>query len=186
MNSNYNIQYSERGQLVYFEVDMKELFNVDLNTPDVISALNKAFNVSKSVVPIKTGLMLRSYTMKKISSTSVRCYFDPEKIIGKTRLGKTVKEYYPQYLVDTPKRYDWLQVLIKKFYDALRIQMEKLAKKNEEIKLDMFYIFMLILLEEQKRRKEEEIKRRKHLEEIKSKQKEKREAFIESIKNRRK
>lgn len=182
MNSDYNIQYSERGQLVYFEVDMKELFDVNLNTPGVISALNYAFRVSKKAVPVKTGLMLRSYTMKKISSFAVRCYFDPEKIIGKTRLGRTVTEYYPQYLVDTPKRYDWLQVLIKKFYDALRFQMEALARKNEKIKLDTFYLFLLLLLEDQERRKKEEMKRRKLLEQQKKLQKDKRDAFIKSLK----
>ena len=182
MNSDYNIRYSDRGKLVYFDVDMKELFNIDLNTPGVISALNYAFKVSKTAVPVQTGLMLRSYTMKRISSTTVRCYFDPEKIIGKTRLGKTVKEYYPQYLVETPKRYDWLQVLIKRFYDALKIQMERLSKKNDTIDLRPFYLFLFLLLEEQERRKKEEMKRRKQLEEQKKLQKERRDAFIKSLK----
>jgi len=182
MKSSYNIQYEDRGKLVYFLVDVKELFNIDLKTPGFIAALNNAFNISKTAVPVKTGLMLRSYTMSKISSSTVRCYFDPEKILGRKRLGRIVTEYYPQYLVDTPKRFDWLQILVKKFYDALKLQMEALAKKNDEIKLETFYLFLLLLLEYHERRKREEIKRRKQLEESKRLQKEKREAFIKSLK----
>lgn len=186
MNSHYNIQYSERGQLVYFDVDMKELFNVNLSFPGVISALNKAFNVSKSVVPIKTGLMLRSYTMKKISSSKVRCFFDPKKIVGQKRLGRIVKEYYPQYLVDTPKRYDWLQILIMKFYKALEIEMLKLSKENKEVNMDLFYIFLLMLIHYQKKRKEEEKKRLAEEKKRKEELEKKKQEYIQSLKNRRK
>jgi hypothetical protein len=182
MNSHYDIQYSDRGKLIYFDVDMKELFNVTLSTPGVISALNYAFRISKSAVPVQTGLMLRSYTMTNISSTTVRCFFDPDKILGKKRLGRIVKEYYPQYLVETPKRFDWLQILIKRFYDALKLQMELLSKKNKEIDMTGFYLLLLLLLEDHNRRKKEEMKRRKRLEEEKKKLQEKRDAFIKSLK----
>lgn len=185
MNSNYNIQYSDKGKLVYFDVDMKELFNVDLRFPGVISALNRAFNVSKSAVPIKTGLMLKSYTMKSISSTTVRCFFDPDKIIGKTRLGRVVKEYYPQYLVEYPKRYNWLQILIKRFYDALRIDMEKLKTKNEEIDLTKFYLFLLLLINEMEEMKKQEKKRREREQKRKEELEKRRQAFIDSIKRRK-
>lgn len=185
MNSNYNIQYSDKGKLVYFDVDMKELFNVDLKFPGVVSALNKAFRVSKSAVPVQTGLMLKSYTMKPISSTTVRCFFDPEKIIGKTRLGRVVKDYYPQYLVEYPKRFNWLQILIKRFYDALRLDMEKLKAKNDEIDLTKFYLFLLLLLEEMEEMKKREKKRRELEKKRKEDLEQRRQAFIDSIKRRK-
>lgn len=186
MNSDHSIQYSERGQLVYFEVDIKELFNVNLSFPGVISALNKAFNVSKTAVPVKTGLMLRSYTMKKVSSSKVRCYFDPKKIVGQKRLGRIVKEYYPQYLVDTPKRYDWLHVLIMKFYRALEIEMLKLSKENKEVSMEIFYMFLLMLIHYHRKRKEEEKKRLAEEKKRKEELEKKKQEYIQSLKNRRK
>jgi len=182
MKSNYNIQYNDRNGIVYFEVDMMELFNVDLSTPGVITALNHAFNVSKSAVPIKTGLMLRSYTMVKVSNTTVRCFFDKDKIVGKRRLGKVVKNYYPQYLVEYPSRFNWLDLVIRKFYMALKLEMEKLAKKNKEIELENFYRLMLILLLAQEK-KLNEYKKQKELKEKQREQLEnERKAFRESLK----
>lgn len=181
MNSDYNIRYSDTGKLVYFEVDMKELFNVKINTPGVISALNHSFNVSKSAVPVKTGLMLRSYKMDKISSTVVRCYFDPDKIIGQKRLGRVVKEYYPQYLVQYPSRLNWLDVVIKRFYNALKVEMKELSKTNKEINMEEFYKFMIMLLTTMK----EKIKEEKRIRELKTKRDEeinkKREALQKSL-----
>ena len=182
MKSNYNIQYSDTGKLVYFQVDMMELFHIDLSTPGVPTALNHAFNVSKSAVPVKTGLMLRSYTMDKISSTTVRCYFDPEKIIGKKRLGKVVKEYYPQYLVNYPSRVNWLDLVIKRFYDALMVEMEKLSKKNKNIDMDNYYLFMLLLIQAMKKKVEEEKKLKEAREKRRKELDKKREEFRQSLK----
>lgn len=162
---------------------MKELFNVDLSFPGVIKALNYAFKVSKSVVPVKTGLMLRSFTMEKISKTTVRCFFDPKKIIGQKRLGRIVKEYYPQYLVDTPKRFNWLHIVIRKFYNALKLQMEQLAKKHEEIKMENFFTFMVLLLVQQQELIEQEKKRLELQEKKKKEIEEKRKAFLKSLRN---
>ena len=181
MNSDYNIKYSDTGKLVYFEVDMKELFNVDLQTSGIISALNHAFNVSKTAVPVKTGLMLRSYTMDKISSTTVRCYFDPNKIIGKKRLGRIVKDYYPQYLVEFPSRLNWLDVVIKRFYDALKIELEELAKKNNQIKMENYYKLLILLLADLKKKVEEEKRIKKLREKRKEEINKKREALQKSL-----
>lgn len=181
MISNLNIKYSNNSKLIYFEVDMKELFNVDLSTPGVLTALNYAFNVSKSAVPIKTGLMLRSYTIDKISSTTVRCYFDPKKIIGQKRLGRVVKEYYPQYLVRFPSRINWLDIVIKKFYEALKIEMEKLAKDNSKIDNTNFLRLLTLLLATTTQKVEEEKKFRKVKEKRKELLKRRKEAFLKSL-----
>lgn len=182
MNSDYNIKYSETGKLVFFEVDMKELFNVDLNTPGVASALNYAFNVSKSAVPVDTGLMLKSYTMEKISSTVVRCFFDPKKIIGKKRKKQIVKEYYPQFLVNYPSRVNWLDLVIKRFYDALLLQMEKVAKKNSEVDMEKYYLFMLLLIASMKKKVELEKKIKKEKEKRRIELEKQREEFRKSLK----
>lgn len=182
MNSDYKIRYSDTGQLVFFEVDMQELFGINISTPGVISALNKAFNVSKTAVPIKTGLMLRSYTMDKISDTTVRCYFDPKKIIGKKRLNRIVKEYYPQYLVQYPSRLNWLDIVIKRFYDALKIEMKALSKTNKQINMDSFYPFLLLLMAAMEMKIQQEKKIRKQQEERKKALEEKRQKFLKSIK----
>ena len=185
MESFKGFKYSETGQLVYFQVNIKELFGVDLNTPGVPTACNYAFNVSKAAVPIKTGLMLRAYTIEKVSSTTVRCYFDPKKIIGKKRLGVIVKHYYPALLFKFPNRLNWLDLVIKRFYDTLKEEMKKIAKKNKDVDDEGFAAFwlayMLLFKKKQKERqkqKELEDKRRKEIER-------KREEFRESVKKRR-
>lgn len=181
MNSDYKIKYSDTGKLVYFEADVKELFNVDLSTPGVIVALNYAFNVSKSAVPVKTGLMLRSYRIDKISNTTVRCYFDPKRIIGKKRLGKVVKEYYPQYLVRYPSRLNWLDIVIKRFYETLKIEMGKLAKTNEKIDQKNFNQFFLLLIATMNQKTEQEKKFREEQEKRQELLKQRRKRFLKSL-----
>lgn len=181
MNSDYKIKYRDTGKLVYFEVDMKELFNIDLSTPGVLTALNYAFNVSKSAVPVKTGLMLRSYRIDKISSTTVRCYFDPDKIIGQKRLGRVVTEYYPQYLVQYPSRLNWLDIVIKRFYNALKIEMEKLSKKNNKIDDTKFLELLVLLLADMTRKTENEKQIRKNQQKRKKDILKRRERFMETL-----
>lgn len=186
MKSNIDIQIQDEGDLVYFICDVKELFGVDLNTTGVKNALNYAFNVSKSVVPIQTGLMLRSYTIKQISSTAIMCFFDPKKIVGQKRLGKVVKEYYPQYLKKYPKRFNWMDIIVKKFYENLKIEMKKLKKKNDKIDFENFDLFWiaLILLYNQKVKKEKE--RRKKEQELQAKVEAQRKEFQKKIRERSK
>jgi len=106
INTSSTIQFSEDGEVVYFIVNIKELFNVSSNYNGMKSIIRKAFEISKRFVPIKTGLMRSSYTLEYISSDVVRLYFDPNKILGKTRLGRVVQTYYPKYLVEKSKTFN--------------------------------------------------------------------------------
>jgi len=81
-------------------VNVEELFKVNLSYPGILNILKKAFNESKKFIPVWTGLMKSSYTMDRINNTAVMIYFDPQKILGKKRLGRVVKVYYPKYLKD--------------------------------------------------------------------------------------
>lgn len=181
-----SVEFNISSNLVYFRVNVMELFGIDLNYRGIISCLNIAFMESKLYVPVETGLMKRSYTMRKINNTTVECYFDPSKIIGKTREGYTVKEYYPQYLSETPSRYNWLDIIIKHFFDKLKVEVQSLIKRNEEkdsvISMAGFLMFMDIFNEQYKNKKEK-AKKLKKLEEDKKKNKEKiiREKFKNKI-----
>ena len=103
--SSYSIQFSDGDNLAYYIVNVKELFDINLNYPGIINALRKAFKASKPSIPFMTGLLRSSYTMDRISNTSVKIYFDPKKLIGKTRLGRKVKVYYPKYLKEHNKTF---------------------------------------------------------------------------------
>ena len=183
MNSHYNIQYDDEGLIVYFDIDIVELFGVDLNTTGVKSALNQAFQSARKVIPYRTGLMRRSFTMIKVSSDKkVRCYFDPKKILGVKRLGKIVTEYYPRYLIQYAKRYNWLDLVILRFLTTLELEMLKLAKTNKEIDTVNFGKFMSTFRKKQRAK----IKEEKRMRELEAKQKEelkqKKETLINSIK----
>lgn len=170
------VQYDDRGKLVYFKIDVKELFGITLEEPGILQALRYAFNVSKSVVPIKTGLMLRSYTFKPISNTTVMCYFDPEKIIGKKRMGRVVTEYYPAYLFRFPSRYNWLDAVIEKFFSELNLSVRKLSKKNQNIDMLGFDIWFLMFLglmaSSKKKERERQLRLKLEREELDRKRKE--------------
>ena len=116
---------------VYFRVNLKEIFGVDINYPGLIGCLKKAFALSKKYVPFKTGLMLSAYTMEEVSPTIYEIYFDRNKIVGKKRLGVIVKDYYPQYLVEYSSRMNWLDILSYQFYRVLITEASKLEKDLE-------------------------------------------------------
>ena len=131
INSSAHIQFSDDGSLVYFNINVKELFDVNLRYPGIKNALNVAFSESKSVVPIKTGLMRRSYTMDILNEDTIRVYFDPNKIVGQKRLGTVVKEYYPKYLKEHSKTFNWLDVVMSKFLKSLYLSAKELERKKE-------------------------------------------------------
>ena len=130
--SSYSIQFSDGDNLAYFLVDVKELFDITLNYPGILNALRIAFKASKPAIPYMTGLLRSSYTMDRISNTTVRVYFDPDKLIGKTRLGRKVKEYYPKYLKEHQKTFGWMDWIIRKFLTSLIIQVKEMNKKKSE------------------------------------------------------
>jgi len=107
-----DMEYSDTGNLVYFTCDLEHLFNTDLSTSGVIGCVNAAYAASKKVIPVDTGLMKSSYTMKIINSHTVTCYFDPAKILGKTRKGQRVVAYYPAYLLQFLERMNWLDIVM--------------------------------------------------------------------------
>lgn len=160
---------------VFFIVNVKELFNIDLNFPGIKGALNAAFMYSKQFVPVDTGMTKRSYTMHQIDNYSVKCFFDPNKIVGQKRNGVIVKDYYVKYIAEHASRFNWMQILIKNFYDELYKQMRSLQKKHPEgtdksgsIAFSVFLIFKELFdneykakKEEAKRLKEEEIAKKK-------------------------
>lgn len=131
IDTSSTIQFSEDGEVVYFMVNIKELFNISSNYNGMKSIIRKAFGISKQYVPIKTGLMRSSYTLEYISSDVIRLFFDPTKILGKTRLGVVVKTYYPRYLVEKSKTFNWLDVVMKKFLDSLIGDVKALKKQKD-------------------------------------------------------
>lgn len=128
-----------QGEIVFFQCDLDEMFGITIDYPGIRGALNRAFNESKNYIPVDTGLMKASYTMRTLSDTMVELYFDPQKIIGKTRKGKTVKEYYPQYVGSSGsanRAWNWLTIVMRHFYDKLITEVRNLirSKKTKERK----------------------------------------------------
>ena len=185
MKSSIDIQIQDEGDLVYFICDVKELFGVDLSFPGIKTALNYAFNQTKYVVPIQTRLMLRSYTIKEISSTAVMCFFDPKKIVGQKRMGQIVKYYYPQYLKKYPKRFNWMDIIVKKFFENLKIEVQNLKKKSnkDDISFENFNLFWIALMLLYKAKVKAEKERRKREQELHEKNEKLRQEFQEKIKN---
>lgn len=152
-NSSYEPQVKastisgyERNEEVYWRVDVNELFGIDLTYKGITTALNQALQAAKIVTPIETGLLRRSLSLKKINDTTVECYFDRKKIVGRIRKGITVTDYYPKYLSEHPKTFNWLSICIKHFYDELFKQMKILKHKEKVdderiIRFAMFEIF---------------------------------------------
>ena len=103
LNTSTTIQFSDSDDVVFFLVNIQEMFNVSSNYNGMKSIIRSVFEISKRFVPFKTGLMRSSYTLEYINADVVRLFFDPAKILGKTRLGRTVRTYYPKYLIMKPK-----------------------------------------------------------------------------------
>ena len=166
IDTSSTIQFSDNGEVVYFNVNIKELFNVSTNYNGIKSIIRKAFTISKQFVPIKTGLMRLSYTLEYINSDVVYIYFDPQKILGKTRLGRVVQTYYPKYLVEKSKTFNWLDIVMKKFLDSLIADMRALKKmKDTEDALSLTVALLFLkrfndeYIEKQNKYKEEQSRR---------------------------
>ena len=161
IDTSSSIQFSDDGNLVYFNVNIKDLFNVSSNYPGIKSLIRKAFTLSKQYIPIKTGLMRSSYTIEYISSDVAQIYFDPAKIVGRTRLGRTVKEYYPKYLIEKVKTFNWLDIVMKHFFNTLINDMIKLKKNQEDIDKLSIAAALLFLkqFDEQFKEKQEKYKK---------------------------
>lgn len=158
INTSYTMEFEDDGSLVYFKVNVKELFDINLLYPGIVTALNKAFRYSKKFIPVKTGLMKSSYTMDRINNEAVMVYFDPQKILGKKRLGRIVKVYYPQYLKEYSSRFNWLDIIMRNFFNELISNVKQLDKKQKEkskINLIAALAFLKILEDNYKKKKEE-------------------------------
>lgn len=120
-----------QGDYVFWLVNVKELFNIDLNYPGIKTALNNSLKEAKSVTPIDTGLLRSSLTLRQLDNFRVEVFFDPNKIVGKIRKGREVKDYYPKYLAEHAKTFNWLAICIKHFYDKLYEEVRQMYKKQQ-------------------------------------------------------
>lgn len=141
--SNFNMQFSDDGNLVYFNINTRELFNVPLSYPGLLNIIKIAFRESKSEIPFKTGLLRRSYSMDRINDETVRIYFDPSKIIGSNRSGRPVDVYYPKYLKEKSKTFNWLDLIMRKFLRVLISEVRNMNKEKQ--KEDMLKTAALLL-----------------------------------------
>ena len=123
-----------QGGVVFFQCDLMEMFGINLDYPGIKGALNDAFFESKRYVPVDSGLMKSSYTMRPKSDTLVECFFDPDKIVGQMRKGEKVEDYYPQWVGSSGggnKAWNWLTIVMNHFYDRLISDVRSLSKKKE-------------------------------------------------------
>ena len=171
-----------QSDIVFFIVDVNELFGITLDYPGIIGALNNAFLDSKQYIPVATGLTKRSYTMEKINETQVRIYFDPKKIIGQVRKGVTVKEYYVVYIAQNAKRFNWLSIVMKHFYDRLYKEVKDIGKKHPNKPIDPTnYLAFIAFFNADYEQKKEEAKQLKKDQEQQEKQ---RKQYIAKIKKK--
>ncbi len=186
--SNTIVAFNDNDGEVYFIVDIKELLGVTINTPGIPTILRRAFEFSKNPIPVDSGLMKSSYTMKMVNNNQIKCFFDRHKIIGKKRYGRVVEDYYPQYLVTHNSRRTWLQIVLEAFYSSLNTSLKQMEKKNGSkvnkngskvnksatiIDYAKFLVFYIAFQKLVKKRKEEDKKRQqeraKRLKEIQTK-----------------
>lgn len=134
-----------------------ELFNIDLNYRGIIKVLNDAMKYSRQFVPMDTGLTRRSMEIRKISDTTVQVFFNPERIIGQIRRGHVVKDYYVKYIAESAKNYNWLSIVIFKFYDYL-VKAVKQLFNNKNIYMNDKFIALLLLDYEMKKKRAKQLK----------------------------
>lgn len=142
--SNFNMQFSDDGNLVYFNINVRELFEVNLGYPGLMNALKTAFRESKDTIPYKTGLLRRSYSMDRLNEETIRVYFDPSKIVGATRLGRPVDVYYPKYLKEKSKTFNWLDIVMRRFLRTLLVEVRSMNEKKQKediLKTTAFLVF---------------------------------------------
>ena len=128
---NKYASYSQ-GEEVFFLVDIYELFGIDIDTPGIKTCLNKAFQACKKYVPFDTGLTLRSFTQMALDNHRIRYFFDKNKIVGQTRKGKVVEDYYVVYISESAKNYSWLTRVIYEYYEVLFDEVKKMINKNKK------------------------------------------------------
>lgn len=129
-----NTYQPNQGSIVFFQCDLEEMFGINLDYPGIRSALNDAFANSKHYIPVDTGLMKSSYTMRPKSDTLIECFFDPDKIVGQMRKGHKVDEYYPQYVGSSGggnRAWNWLTIVMNHFYDTLISDVKSLSHRKE-------------------------------------------------------
>lgn len=171
-----------QSDIVFFRVNLNEMFGVDINYRGMKKCLNTAFLASKKFVPIDTGLTYRSFTQKQLTDYEIEYFFDPKKIVGQTRKGVVVKDYYVKYIASTPKNYSWLTKVIYEFYETLFREVSHLPRAKQQIKqgermsvydgqIDDYNarIFMRTLREEYKLKREEEKRRKKQMNDMRKK-----------------
>ena len=137
MGGGYQVN---QGDVVYFIIDLEEMFGISLDYPGIKGALNNAFFESRQYVPVDTGLMKRSYSMKPRSDAVVECLFDPTEIIGQTRKGRVVDEYYPKFVGSSGagnSAWNWLTIVVSHFVKRLiaevrALQRSEIAKERKD------------------------------------------------------
>ena len=81
--TSYNFEFSDDGPLVYFNVNIKQLFEVNATYPGMRRAVRRAFDATKKYVPYKTGLLRSSYTVDLLNKEIYMVYFDPQPLMSK-------------------------------------------------------------------------------------------------------
>ena len=171
-----------QSDIVFFRVNLNEMFGVDINYRGMKKCLNTAFMSCKKYIPYDTGITYRSFTQKQLTDYEIEYFFDPKKVVGQTRKGVIVKDYYVKYIASTPKNYSWLTKVIYEFYETLFREVSHLPRAKQQIKQGerMFVydgqiddynarIFMRTLREEYKLKREEEKCRKKQMNDLRKK-----------------
>lgn len=131
-NTTIDFTYDDKGDMVYFMVNLEQLYGIKTSFPGLRSKIMKSFQESKKVTPIDTGLMRSSYSLHYVADNRVLLFFDPHKIIGKKRKGRIVKEYYPKYLAEKAKTFSWLDIVARRFFTVLLQGIRELNKQIEK------------------------------------------------------
>lgn len=171
-----------QSDIVFFRVNLNEMFGVDINYRGMKKCLNTAFMSCKKYIPFDTGITYRSFTQKQLTDYEIEYFFDPAKVIGKTRKGVVVKEYYVKYIAASPKNYSWLTKVMYEFYETLFREVSHLPRAKKQIKQGermVVYgrdiddqnarIFMMTLREEYKLKRKEEKRRKKQMNDLRKK-----------------
>ena len=124
-------QVHNQGQEVFFITDIYELFGVPISYPGMVSAINAAFMAAKNVTPYKTGYSRKAFVMARLDDHRVKLYYDRSKIVGGMRLGKKVETYYPIWWFENSKLFNFLDIIMKKWYDTLYSNVRKLFMNND-------------------------------------------------------
>jgi len=166
---------SQSDEEVFWIVNLKELFDIDLNFKGIKNILNKAFMKAKEFVPYDTGITRKSMRQIQLDTYRIKIFFDKNRVIGQIRKGVKVKEYYVKYIAEHASRFNWLSICMYHYYITLFNEMKNLQKRkfNESgntagISLLMAAVFMEQIRAEYEAKKEE-AKKLKEEEKLKKK-----------------